>query len=70
MSHIGTEGGFGSLPRELAATAIAKDTEVTALIYEFKGQGYGAAVQPVSPGRFAARDHLVKSGIWSVLEAR
>jgi hypothetical protein len=61
--------GFNVLPEQVAGMRVNSLTRYTSLIYEFRGRGFGEAVQVVLPGKFEARRHLEQAGIWQVLEA-
>jgi hypothetical protein len=61
--------GFNVLPEQVAGMRVNSLTRYTSLIYEFRGRGFGEAVQVVLPGKFEARRHLEQAGIWRVLEA-
>lgn len=60
--------GHNILPEHLRSQEIGPETKCTALIYEFKGNGFHKPAELTLPGHFQAKLHLEKAGIWRALE--
>jgi hypothetical protein len=55
--------GWDRLPQQMAQFHVDSDTRITALIYEFRSEGYDRLVRLDLPGRLSGRVHLERSGI-------
>ncbi len=60
--------GLDRLPSSLAQIAVTPDTRVTALIYEFRSEGFEAVTRLEMPGRHSGRVHLDRAGLWNFAE--
>jgi len=56
------------LPQRYALIPFGEDVTCTALIYEFEKRDYASAATFVEPGKVNAMSHLVKTGIWALLD--
>jgi hypothetical protein len=60
--------GLNALPPAIGALPVESRVRCTALVYEFSSQGFDGVAVVKRPGRFEARHHLEKAGLWSVWE--
>ena len=57
--------GWDRLPEQMSRIPTVSDTRITALIYEFRSEGYDSVVRLEIPGRIGGRIHLERAGLWT-----